>query len=67
MSSAHLLTQARRGLSVVEYRLRLSRCDPRSGAAVVGPETRWIRLRLMSGANEWVASWPLLLEVGRRP
>lgn len=46
-----------RPLTVGEHRLRFARRDSRTHLPVISGDTRWLRLRLASGTNEWVATW----------
>ena len=46
-----------RPLTVAEHRLRFARRARRTGDLVVSSGTRWLRLRLASGTNEWIATW----------
>ena len=43
--------------TVAQHSLRFARRDPAGGGLVASKGTRWLRLRLAVGANEWVATW----------
>lgn len=46
-----------RGLTIVEYSIRFPRRSEEGERLLTGG-TRWLRLRLSDGRNEWVATWP---------
>ncbi len=56
-----------RSLTLVEHRARIPRRDPRTGEPLIDGRTRWVRLHLDYGANEWVATWTFIPQEGRRP
>ncbi len=60
-------TGDRRELTAVEYWIRFPRRDPESGDRILTRHTRWLRLRLSDGKNEWVATWPFLAEEVLQP
>ena len=43
-----------------EYWIRFPRRDPKTGRQLLTPATRWLRLRLASSEDEWVATWPFI-------
>jgi len=47
-----------RALIVAEHRARFARRDNRTGQPALSRDTRWLRIRLSMGRNEWVATWP---------
>ena len=52
----NVLTEGR-SVTVGEHRLRFERRDPPSQQLVIGPEVRWMRLRMRYVGHEWVATW----------
>ncbi len=54
-------------LDEVEYWVRFPRRDPAGGQRMLTRETRWLRLRLSDGDNQWVATWPFLPDEVRAP
>ena len=58
---------AGRDLTVAEHFVRFARRDKRSGDLVVSSRTRWLRVRLSSLGNEWVATWTFRQADGSRP